>query len=117
MFKKTDSKELFLATVSILGQPPSAISLLTTLNSGYIQESIIQHITTLPDHAISNLQKSHPINLANSFNGGNSIIFANCNTTRATRGDKSIPPKSGITLRHIFNKGSVKLCKRELAEL
>lgn len=44
-------------------------------------------------------------------------IFASCNSNRAARGDKSMPPRSGTTLRQISSKGSVRVAKIEDAAL
>ena len=44
-------------------------------------------------------------------------IFASCNNNRAAKGDKSIPPRLGITLRHSSSKGSVRVAKMEAAAL
>ena len=44
-------------------------------------------------------------------------IFASCNSNKAARGDKSIPPKPGMILRHTSSKGSVSVAKMEAAAL
>ena len=51
--------------------------------------------------------------LAKLCSGGSITIFANCNSNNAAKGERSIPPISGINFRQAFNNGSVRLVKIE----
>ena len=44
-------------------------------------------------------------------------IFASCNNSRAAKGDKSMPPRSGINLRQTSSKGSVRAANIDEAAL